>query len=180
MRKIAGLLALLTILGTANAADEVKIKDLSLDGKIEGENIVFTLKMSAEGLKKGTSLPLVLGDVAYIDGKIPSSCEVARSGNKYLLKYKGGMFSGGSVDVSFRFASRPVKKGDWRETSFSIPASSIRKLSVECDRDDLEIRFPGALDIQRKKAKGKNTIVTAFLGLTSKFAGKCRGDSPAK
>ena len=168
-KTLAGLMAMLVMCGAAHAAEPVKVKDLTLDGKIEGENIVFTLKMKAEGLRKGTALPLVLGDVAYIDGRIPSSCEVTREGDQYMLVHKGG-WGGSSADIEFRFASRPVKNGDWRETSFSIPSASIRKLSVECDRDDLEVKFPGALDVQRQQTKDKKTIVTAFLGLTGKFA----------
>lgn len=169
MRKLNCMLLLLAFLSRAGA-EELKVKELSLLGRIEGENIVFALELSADGLKKGSELPLVQGDVAYIDAKTPAGFEVNRHGSQYVLKSRGGFFGSSRVNVLFSFASRPVKNGDWRETSFSIPAATVRKISVECDRDDLEVAFPGALDVQRRKGKDGRTIVTAFLGLGGSFA----------
>ena len=135
MKKLMmGLMAVLMMLplGTLSAADKkIKVSDFELKGEIEGENIVFTLAFDAEVSGKGVEIPLVVGDAAYLDGKFPSGAELVRNGNKFYLKLKsGGWRSTSKQSVMFKFASKPVKKGDWRQTKFSIPVANIRKLSV--------------------------------------------------
>jgi hypothetical protein len=147
------------------AQEPVAVSDLALEGEIQGENISFTLNFTAEAKQKNTIMPLIVGDVAYLDGKLPGNTELLREGDRYLLKFT----STRSRSVTCRFASKPIKDGEWRLTSFAIPASSVRKLSVICDRDDLEVKFPGALDIKRQKTKDGKTQVTAFLGVSGKF-----------
>ena len=167
--------ALATVLAASSAiaqeqavsppADLVAVSDLTLEGEIQGENITFTLTFQAYPQQKNAILPLIVGDVAYLDGKLPGNAELMREGDRYLLKFT----STRSRSVMCRFASRPVKDGEWRQTGFSIPASSVRKLSVICDRDDLEVRFPGALDVKRQKNKDGKMQVTAFLGVSGRF-----------
>ena len=143
----------------------VKISDLKLNGEIEGENIVFSLAFTANASEGGETTSLVKGDVAYLDGDLPGKSELCREKDSYLLRFG----SGGRQDVLFRFASRAVKDGDWRSTGFSIPGANIRKVSVVCDRNDLEIKFPGALAVKRSMTKEKKTMVTAFLGIEGGF-----------
>jgi len=151
--------------GAGIQAPAYSISGLSLEGEIDGENIMFDLAFRADINERNVALPLVIGDVAYLEGRIPKNAELTREKDKYLLKFKRG----GKEAVSFSFASRAIKEGDWRRTSFYIPVANIRKLSVICDRDDLEVRFPGALDVQRKKTKEGRTQVTAFLGVAGMF-----------
>ena len=168
MKRIMRLMAVVLLLGAAGwgrKKDPMVISGLALEGKIEGENIVFALKFRAEVNEKGLILPLVIGDVAYLDGKLPRRSELLRHRDQYLLKFAGT----GTHDIQFRFASRAIKDADWRRTGFSIPVASIRKLSVICDRDDLEVRFPGSLNVERQQTKDKKTQVTAYLGIASQF-----------
>ncbi len=166
---VVGCLLSAGMLSFGNVSDAT-VSDLALNGEIEGENIVFELTFDLMGAGKDSLLPLVVGDVAYLDSKLPKGAEVVRSGDQYLLKSgRGGMFSSGKQSVKFRFASRAIEEGDWRHTRFSIPSASIRRISVVCDRDDLEVRFPGALNIDRHKNSDERTQVTAHLGITDSF-----------
>jgi hypothetical protein len=157
----------MTCLGNTS---DTTVSDLTLKGEIEGENIVFALSFDVTTTGKDRTLPLVIGDVAYLDGKLPKGAEIVRSGNQYVLKLgRSGWRSSGKRAVEFKFASRAIKEGEWRHTRFSIPAASIRRISVVCDRDDLEVRFPGALNIERKKNEAEKSEVTAYLGITDAF-----------
>ena len=167
MKRMLSMLLVMMVLApcVVGAKEDVVISDLSVKGKIEGENIVFDLTFMAEIMKRDVMIPLVAGDVAHMGSTFPKKSELIRKGDVLLLKAA----SKGKEDISFTFASRAKKDDIWREASFSIPSSSIRKLSVVCDRDDLEIVFPGALNTQRTKNKDGLTEVTAFLGLSSQF-----------
>ncbi|MDA0323478.1 MAG: hypothetical protein O2923_12305 [Verrucomicrobia bacterium] len=156
----------LAIAASAQAAPpEITVSDLAVRGEIEGENITFSLAFKADVARRGSRLPLVVGDVAYLDAKLPRKSKLIREGDRYVVEFG----SSGKHAVQFRFASRPAKEREWRHTGFVIPAADIRKLSVVCDRDDLEIRFPGALKIQRAKNHNDKVEVTAFLGVAGKF-----------
>jgi len=175
MKKVIAALLMMwfAVSGVGKAEEPLSVTGLTLDGEIEGENIVFTLAFDAEVRANNVVMPLVVGDVAYIDGKLPRGSELVREGDRYVLKMGSGGgimgFGSGSKSVSFRFASRALKNGEWRSTAFSIPMASVRKLSVICDRDDLEVNFPGALDVKRQKSKEGKAQVVAFLGVAGKF-----------
>jgi len=171
MKKWIGIVGALLVAFMAQGEPEaVTVSDLVLRGEIEGENIVFSLSFDVSDVGKDAALPLVIGDVAYLDGKFPRGSELVREGDQYVLKLKRSSRWGSSRDsLSFRFASRAISDGDWRQTQFSIPAASIRRISVVCDRDDLEVQFPGALNIERDKNKDAKTEITAYLGVTDAF-----------
>lgn len=175
MRKAPLFLAGLLIAASASAmgtrpphpapGKNVLVSNLKLEGAITGENITFTLTFDADVRKEGAELPVVAGDTAYLESSLPRDAELRRMDNRYLVTFKDK----GSAPVSFRFASRPAKQGDWRQTSFRIPSAGIKKLSLTCDRPDLEVKFPDALNVERHKNKEGNTVVTAHLGLTRDF-----------
>lgn len=142
----------------------VKVSDLSLEGEILGENIVFVLKFTGSVEDDKATLPLVIGDVAYMESEFPWWAELKRIANCYFLAFERERESA----MMFTFASRPLKEKEWRRTTFELPASSIRKISVVCDRNDLEIKFPGALKVEEKVNKDGKKLVTAFLGLQKK------------
>lgn len=169
---LAVVMAVAAFASQARAAGKVTVTDLTLEGEIQGENVVFTLNFKADPEERGAILPVIVGDVAYVDGRLPGGSELYREGNQYLLKLKGGGFLGfgsGGGWVNCKFASKAIKEGDWRRTQFSIPSATIRKISVVCDRDDLEIKFPDGLDVKRQKNKEGKMVVTAFLGTASTF-----------
>jgi len=165
-RWTAGLAIVAALLSGAAATErEVVLNDFSLNGEIDGENIVFDLSFEVDARRRNMEIPLVTGDVAYLGGKWPGKAKLKRDGKRYLL----AMGSARRGRISFRFASRPVKAGDWRSTSFVIPASNIRKLAMICDRDDLEVRFPHALAVERRITREGKAEVTAFLGIADEF-----------
>ena len=149
----------------ASAEPPVTVENFALEGEIDGENIVFNLNLEAVPAVRKALLPLVNGDVAYLDGRLPRGAEVLREGGTYLVR----LASARRQPIMFRFASRPLVEGEWRRTFFTIPGSSVRKLSLICDRADLEVRFPGALEVTRGKALNGKPCVTAYLGITNRF-----------
>lgn len=150
----------------ANETENAAISELAVRGNIEDENISFNLSFKIHTHDRNTKIPLVSGDVAHIESVLPRNAVLSREGNIFYVTIP----SHGKYDISFNFASRAIKDESWRQTSFSIPTASIRKLSVTCDRDDLEIVFPGALDVNRDKNKDQLTEVTAFLGVSEIFS----------
>jgi hypothetical protein len=157
---------ILPLPGDAADKQTIDVSDLSIKGKIEGENIVFALEFTGDVKESRTEIPLVIGDVAPFGlSKLPSGAELSKRDNMFLIKFN----SRGKQRVLFNFASRPIKNQDWRQTSFTIPMSTIRRLMVECDRDDLEIKFPGALKVERGRNAEGRTEVTAFLGVSTEF-----------
>ncbi len=167
IRVLLALIVLFGVLSTQAAQTNraFTVSNFSLEGEIDGENITFDLRFSVDDLPRKAQIPLVIGDVAFLEGSFPKGAELVRKDNSYIL-HMGRQRRG---DVVFRFASRPEKKGDWRQTRFSLPSAAIRKLSVICDRNDLDVRFPGALDIQRDQTQKGATRVTAFLGVVEAF-----------
>ena len=72
------ILLLVSSFGARAAEDPVSVTGLTLDGEIEGENIVFTLVFDADVRGNGVAVPVVVGDVAYLDGKLPRGSELVR------------------------------------------------------------------------------------------------------
>ena len=128
------------------AKTDYDVSGLALNGFIEGENITFELSFSADVSARNVEIPLVVGDVALFEqSDLPRGSELVRENNVFMLK----KVARGKHDIVFRFASRPLKEGEWRHTNFNIPMSNIRKLSVVADRNDLEVRFADALKTER-------------------------------
>lgn len=164
------IICIITVLGlvTTTIANEpaYKVSDMSVEGEIQGENIVFTLKCNIDVSKKDVVVPLVASEnVAYIDGQIPYRARLEWNKTGYSLRFTRA-FSG---SISFKFASKPEKSGDWRTAKFSLPMATITKVSVLCDRTDLEVHFPDALDTKREKTQDGRTRVTAFLTATDQL-----------
>jgi hypothetical protein len=162
---VVGLVLSLLACEVMGNTEPVTVSGLSLAGEIEGENIVFTLKFTADVESRRAVIPLVVGDVAHLGGTLPRKAELTRDGDRLLLEFGRT----GEQEVELCFASRALKEADWRRTQFTIPVASVRRLSVACDRDDLEVKFPGALSSRRGKDEKGRTQVTAFLGITNRF-----------
>lgn len=139
---------------------EVSFSELALKGNIEGDNITFTLSFVADVKKVNGTFQLVGGNVAYLSGKLPDDAMLLQELDGYYLRLR----SKGREKIWFEFAAAASKEGDWRRAAFKIPLASIREVAVVCDRDDLEVNFPGALNVQRRKNAAGRTEITAFLG----------------
>ncbi|MCA1809676.1 MAG: hypothetical protein LC725_09550 [Lentisphaerae bacterium] len=141
------------------------ISDMSLQGAIEGENVVFTLAFKADIHVSGCRLPLPSGGIAVRDTNFPRGWALGHDGDEYFLTAP----SRGRYTAELTFAGRSEKHGDWRRTRFRLPVAAIRTVAVQCDRDDLEVRFPGALRAAREKTPQGDTLIRAFLGVAEYF-----------
>lgn len=162
MKKLLMCVAGLMMACGAMAVPETRVHDLTVEGEIAGENIIFTINTRMETMRPKTVFSLVTGDVAYLAGTFPRGVEVEQCDRSYVLQVSRK----GMHEIGFDFASRAATDGEWRETKFRIPVSNIRQISVLCDRPDLEIEFPGALRSERSEAADGRLRVTAFLGLS--------------
>ncbi len=166
MRRMITLLLGLACSSGALAGPAYTIDKLKLTGNIDGENVTFTLRLSVDvKSRSGADIHLVKGDVAVLEETSPAKAKLSKQGKSYFLHlpYRG------KSDVVFNFASLPVKDGDWRQTSFTIPDSIVRNLTMYCDRDDLEVTFPGAMRVDQVPVIGEGAMVTAYLGTSEVF-----------
>ena len=166
-RTLTALLLPLLTLGTCLFASPSRLEEYRLSGAIDGENITFTMEFKVDGVPKDPPLSLVSGDVALLEADLPRHTVITRIGRALVLAPEGRRKRGGRVRMSF--AAKAQVEGDWRRSRFEIPVTGIRQVSLTCDRPDLEVQFPGALNVQRTEVPGKPTVVTAFLGLGNTF-----------
>jgi hypothetical protein len=166
MKKIMMMLAL-AIIGTGINAQVVE--DFTLTGEINDENISFDMKLKVSDIAKNSRFKLIKGDVAYLKGEFPKGSKLERDSDGFSLVFEKGVRLGRPVDVEFSFASRAKHDGDYRVTEFDIPVATVRDIEVVCDRSDLDIEFPGAMNIRRAKNAQDKTIVKANLGSNNKF-----------
>ncbi len=171
-----GVVLMLLVTAAGAVLGNTRLSNVSLEGEIQGENIVFVLRMDAEAGSAGEELALVSGDIGYLSAELPRNAELLRRGDGVAVRLprSRGFFGRGKHPIVFRFAARPVKDGEWRQAAFAIPMASIRRVGVMCDRNDLEVVFPGALNVERTLVEAgadtpKRAHVTGFLGLSDQF-----------
>jgi len=173
-RRIA--LAMALVLGgmSAGAAEKrIKVKNLSVKGRIDGENITFTIDLTVDAQVRRPEIALAAGDLV-LDPSTPTA--PTRSGRAFRYDpstktYYISWRKGGEHAESVTFACRPRVLADsaWREATFTVPVSNCRELELVCDRTDLEVRFPGAMKLERE-VKDDVLTVKALLGPGRPFA----------
>ena len=165
----------LTLAATATAADKpsttVKVTDLRVIGRIDGQNITFTLDCNVGTRTKGQRLALVTGDVVLDKVTAPKGgyqLHYNATEHTYSMSWPGK--SRGKQRVTMSFAVRPqvMQDSQWRQASFTIPASRFRQIEIVCDRTDLQIVFPGAMRVERKIVDDQLHI-TAIQGRDRQF-----------
>ncbi len=149
---------------------DMNVTDVSVKGTIEGENITFALGFTVELKKNKMEVPLVAGDVVLDVVESPEKGYRLRYDHEKRTYYMSWARRG-TYEVAVTFAARPKRlPGDqWRESTFTIPSSNIRKLEVTCDRTDLEVVFPGALRLTRELKDGR-LVIAAIQGPGRPFA----------
>lgn len=156
---LAALLSLLAW-GAQAAPDRepIEIRELAVAGRIEGDNLSFQLAFTARVTKADAVLPLVTGPVALQDVPAGLVDDLRRDPDGYSLRCEDR----GERVVSFGFIVQPARQGDALVTSLLLPVAPLRRVSIQCDREDLDVRFDGALDVKREKNAG-GALVTAVL-----------------
>ncbi len=149
------------------AADDrspVEIDRLAVTGVIDGPNIRFTLSFNAQVHDDDREIPLIQGDVVLESLAAPPT--------GYTLRYEPGTQTyymsfedDRTYAVEASFAARPQRLGEgaWRAAAFHLPASQVRQLQVQCDRVDLEVRFPDAMRVESEVVDATKRV-SAILG----------------
>ncbi len=161
MKKIiAALIAVLPWCAVAAPEPEpVEIRELVIAGKIDGDNITFDLAFTARVNKAETMLPLVTGPVVLTEIPPLLKDDLVRGADGYSVKCPDR----GDRALAIKFVAQPVRDGDALTTRLMLPVAPLRRVSVQCDREDLDVRFEGALDMKRDKTADGGAIVSAVL-----------------
>jgi hypothetical protein len=156
---VLGLLWTLAGLSGAEPVPEVSIKSLKATGEIQGENISFVLDLTVEVARRGAVLDLARGAMVLLSSQLPGRTTVDRNGDLYSLRFP----SRGEQHAVLKFAVVAARQDDWRSAAFSLPNAVVREVAMVCDREDLEIKFGGALQTDRRKNAAGKTEVVAYL-----------------
>ena len=138
---------------------DVSVQTVALTGEVKGENVTFTLALTADVARRGALLPVADGTIVFTEGKLPRRAELQRQGSRYDLKFG----SRGTQEATLTFAVAPDQDGEWRKARLAIPVSVVRKVVMACDRDDLEILFDNAVQVERRRDAAGRTEVVAYL-----------------
>lgn len=159
----AALLCLLPWCASAATEREpVELRELAITGTIDGDNIVFDLAFTARVNKVEAVLPLVTGPVALLDAPKAILPDLRREAGGYVLACPAT----GDRAIALRFAAQATRAEDALMVRLVLPVAPLRRVSVQCDREDLDVRFEGALDVKREKNAG-GALVTAVLPPTA-------------
>ena len=177
--KLNSLKTVLTIAALAASAvafakpppPPLEVQDMQVQGEIEKANIAFTLSFRAICREANRELAVVTGNMVLKEMPAPADEKVMVRYDEAKKTYFMLFPAKGEYDVRITFAARPMVLSDnqWREAIFSIPSSRARKLEITSDRTDLEVKFPGALRVERE-ADDETLTLTALLGPGKPFA----------
>lgn len=142
----------------------IKIREMLVGGTIDGENVDIHIAFDVTTDAENRQVPLIRGDVVLQSIDEPADGRRLKYDPKqrtYYLVLAGK----GTRRVAASFAARPKKinQADWREAAFEVPASQLRRITVEADRTDLQVKFPHAMRVTREVAGGK-LVLGAILG----------------
>ncbi len=153
-------------IAAAHAEPAFTVTDFGIRGAIEGENIAFTITGAVDVASRDARLVLAAGDLACLDSSaLPRHSELLREGNRYVLLFQRR----GTQTFGFKFAAAAVREGDWRVARFLIPDAAVRRITLQCDRPDLEVESPGALGFARQTNAAGQVEISALLGAGRDF-----------
>ncbi len=125
-----------------DAAAQVTVRSLELQGVIRDDNAVFELTFNAQVAQAADRLLLLEGEVAVIEFEPPPGVALERDGDRFVLRFEDR----GRNEIAIRFAARAARLAeDWREVRFALPDALVRRVAVTGDRPDIEIAFEGVL-----------------------------------
>ncbi len=153
-------------LAAAYAEPALTVTDFGIRGAIEGENIAFTITGAVDVAARDARLVLAAGDLACLDsGALPRHSELLREGDRYVALFQRR----GTQTFGFKFAAAAVREGDWRIARFLLPDAAVRRITLQCDRPDLEVESPGALGFARQTNAAGQVEISALLGAGRDF-----------
>ncbi|MCK5845487.1 MAG: hypothetical protein KAG97_12310, partial [Victivallales bacterium] len=168
---------------SADSAAALRVDRILLKGEIiDDDNIAFKLSFKAKA-ENGGAIQLVSGSVCEKNSLVRFSSGFSLlwgGGDNFSIRSDKGSYSlkaekAGECDVEFDFASKVLKKGVWRESSFALLPAISRDIEIFCGRKDVELEISGALQVVKKDAPdGKGVIFTAALPPEGDFKIKWR------
>lgn len=161
------ILCLAALLGPARAAEPpaLQVQTLAIAGEIRNESITCTLDMTLRADEAGGRQFLSRGNLTYLGGTLPAGVELIRSGSTYEARIPTPGWLGRPTcpRLTVQFAVLAVPSNDWRCATFELPEATTRPVVLLCDREDLAVQLPGAVQVDRKIGKGGKLEITAYL-----------------
>ena len=130
-------------------------------GALSADGATFTLKAKLEILRKEgwKRIPILPANVAVSKATLPAGMYLNSASGRYeLLTSKDG-----AMDVTIEFAVAPEKTGGINRVNFQpvTPGSAVLDLTI--DRENVDVKVPGAQSLAVKSADGKTTHVAAAI-----------------
>lgn len=117
------------------------------------------MELTVDVNRRGALLPVADGALVYTEGLLSDRIKLQRLGTQYSLKFA----SRGEQKTKLTFAVAPERQGEWRQARFTIPETVVRQISMLCDREDLDIQFERAVQMDRRRNQAGQTEVVAYL-----------------
>lgn len=137
----------------------VEIRELSAEGRIEGENLTFDLTFTARVNVAGSVLRLVTGNAALMDAppEIFEDLQITPAGLMLRCPDRG------ERRVSLRVVVKQTRDGDAWVSQLVLPEANLRRVTVRSEPVDLDVRLDQALDVRRERLASGGTLVSAAL-----------------
>jgi len=149
----------MTGFGMGAPEPDTTVKAVTVTGEVKGENVTFTIDLTVDVNRRGSVLAVADGALVYTEGTLSDRIELQRNGAQYALKFA----SRGEQHVKLTFAVAPERQGEWRQARFAIPETIVRQITMLCDREDLDIQFDSAVQMERHRNQAGQTEVMAYL-----------------
>ncbi len=178
MIKQAATLVLFGMVLTATAfgagwQDRTAITDLEIAARVQGEEFSFDLSCTASGHRIGAEIPLVSGNVSLTGVPQGAGWHLRYDAAKksYLVVLDKGS-TGTTIKASFVAKSeKDPTTPNWRAVMFNVPGGRVRRVRIDADRKDLELKLPGTVQIEREE-QGEKLLVTGTLALDKPFTAR--------
>lgn len=143
----------------AAPGSDAAVTAIGVTGEVTGENVTFTITLTADVERRGSVLTVADGAIVYTGGTLPRRAELQRRGSRYDILFRAS----GEQAATLTFAAVPEQQGEWRQARLAIPVTVVRQVTMVCDREDLDIQFDNAVQMERRKNAAGKPEVVAFL-----------------
>jgi hypothetical protein len=145
--------------------EPVVVHKIQYTGTLSEKKASFLVRLSLECTNKvETVLPLLTGDIAVTDSKLPEGLRLDRSGKGYLLLVS----KPGEYEVELNILAKITKADPWRKVEFTGPAATIGGVNAEVAGNGMELELLSG--IPQPRAEGEKSKVSGALGADHKVS----------